>query len=314
MAREHEVPNPVHRQPWGNLARPESNPERADVIVVGLPYDGGVSFRRGAAEGPARLRELSRTADAVTEACEEVRDLELADLGDLVPSGPAHHYFETATARLAALPPDAFVIGLGGDHSVSIPLHRGAAGRWKEPFGIVHIDAHPDLFEVYAGDRLSHACPLRRAAEIPLVGPERIVSLGIRSVAMEEVEYARRSGLRLITARECDRRGLQDVVGETAERLSGLRRVFLDIDIDGLDSSVAPGTGYPTPGGFSARQFLTLLDLLFAALPIQSMALVELAPPLDSNDMTSMMGLTTVLEVLGHVQERKRRRILTATQ
>lgn len=307
MGREHEIPHPHARRPWGGLAAPDADPQAADVVVVGLPYDGGVSFRRGAAEAPARLREISRTADAATEEGEIIRDLRVADAGDLPPSGPAHHYFETAAARLAALPADAFVLGLGGDHSVSVPLHRGAAGRWKEPFGIVHIDAHPDLFDVYAGDRLSHACPLRRAAEMPLVGPSRIVSLGIRSVGIEEVDYARRSGLRLITAREIARRGLDDVVAETAGRLSGLSRVYLDFDIDGLDSSVAPGTGYPAPGGFTAREFLTLLERLFGALPIRSMGIVEVAPPLDPNDMTSMMAVQTVLEVLGHLQRRKTR-------
>lgn len=306
MGREHEVPNPVGRRAWGDLAVEGADPAAADLIVVGLPYDGGVTFRRGAAEAPARLRDISRTADAATEEGEIVRGLRVADIGDLVPSGPAHHYFETAAARLSELPAGAFVLGLGGDHSVSIPLHRGAAGRWKEPFGIVHVDAHPDLFEVYAGDRLSHACPLRRAAEMPLVGPSRIVSLGIRSVAEEEVEYARRSGLRLITAKEIHRRGLDDVVSEVARRLEGLPRVFLDVDIDGLDSSVAPGTGYPTPGGFTAREFFTLLDGLFAALPIRSMGLVEVAPPLDPNDVTSMMATMAVFEVMGHLARQKR--------
>ncbi len=306
MSRQHEVPHPVERRPWGDLAEAGADPAAADLIVLGLPYDGGVSFRRGAAEAPGRLREISRTADAATEDGEAIRALKVADLGDLAPSGPAHHYFETAAARLGDLPAEAFVLGIGGDHSVSVPLHRGAAGRWKEPFGIVHIDAHPDLFDVYAGDRLSHACPLRRAAEMPLVGPGRIVSLGIRSVGSEEVEYARRAGLRLVTAKEIARRGVRDVAAEVQERLRGVGRVYLDVDIDGLDSSVAPGTGYPTPGGFSAREFFDLLDLLFEGLPVSSMGLVEVAPPLDSNDMTSMLALMTVFEVMGHLQRRKR--------
>jgi agmatinase len=305
MGREHEVPNPVGRRAWGDLAAPDADPQTADLIVVGLPYDGGVSFRRGAAEAPARLREISRTADAATEEGEMIRSLRVADIGDLPPAGPAHHYFETTAARLGELPADAFVLGIGGDHSVSIPLHRAAAARWKEPFGIVHIDAHPDLFEVYAGDRLSHACPLRRAAEMALVGPSRIVSLGIRSVSAVEMDYARRSGLRLITAKEIHRRGLAEAAAETARLLSGLKRVYLDVDIDGLDSSVAPGTGYPTPGGFTAREFFTLLDLLFDALPIRSMGLVEVAPPLDPNDMTSMLALQTIFEVMGRLQRRR---------
>ena len=307
MGREHEIPNLYHRHPWGDLARPGADPSEADLLMVGLPFDGAVSFRRGAAEGPARLRDLSRTASAATEDGEAIRDIRVADIGDLPPSGPTPHYFETAAATLAALPPDAFVLGLGGDHSVSVPLHRGAAGRWREPFGIVHVDAHPDLFDVYEGDRFSHACPLRRAAEIPSVGPRHIVSLGIRSCDPVEADYARQAGLRLITAKEIDRRGLEGVVDEVTERMAGLRSIYLDLDIDGLDSSVAPGTGYPTPGGFSAREFFTLLDLLFDALPIRSMGMVEIAPPLDSNDMTSMMGVQTIFEVMGHLQRHKRR-------
>jgi len=306
MGREHEVPNPVGRRAWGDLAAPDADPSAADLFLVGLPYDGGVSFRRGAAEAPARLREISRTADAATEEGVMIRDLRVVDLGDFPPAGPTHHYFETAAARLGDLPADAFVLGIGGDHSVSIPLHRAAAARWKEPFGIVHIDAHPDLFEEYAGDRLSHACPLRRAAEMPLVGPSRIVSLGIRSVGQVEIDYARRSGLRLVTAKEIHRRGLAEVASEVSQRLAGLKRIYLDVDIDGLDSSVAPGTGYPTPGGFTAREFFTLVDLLFDSLPIRSMGLVEVAPPLDPNDMTSMLAMQTIFEVMGRLQQRGR--------
>jgi agmatinase len=292
------------RHPWGDGARPGAAADGADVVIVGLPYDGGVSFKRGAAEGPARLREISRTAALVTEEGRSISRLRIADIGDLVPDAPVHPYFETAAARLSALPRDAFVVGLGGDHSVSIPLHRAAAARWKEPFGIVHVDAHPDLFDEYHGDRYSHACPFRRAAEIPLVGPQRIVSLGIRSVDPGEVEYARRSGLRLFWAKEMARRGLADTVEEVAGRLAGLKRIFLDVDIDALDSSVAPGTGYPMAGGLSAREFFMLLELLFERLPIASMSLVEVAPPLDHNDMTSMLAMQGLYEIFGHVERR----------
>ena len=205
MSLTDEILHPLHRHPWGGLLENAVDPELADLVIVGLPYDGGVSFRRGAAAGPARVRQVSTLGSAVTEDGMILRDLKIADLGDLEPSEPTHAYFEAVASRLSKLPKESFLIGLGGDHSVSVPLHRSVAQRWGEPFGIVHIDAHPDLFEIYAGDRLSHACPLRRAAELSHVGPERIISLGIRSVCDVEVEYASRAGLRMITAKERER-------------------------------------------------------------------------------------------------------------
>lgn len=305
MSPTDEILHPLHRHSWGGLLENAVDPEQADLVIVGLPYDGGVSYRRGAAEGPARVRMVSTLGSAATEDGLLLGDLKIADLGDLEPTEPTHAYFEDVASRLSKLPKESFLIGLGGDHSVSVPLHRSVAKRWGEPFGIVHIDAHPDLFEIYADDRLSHACPLRRAAELSHVGPERIVSLCIRSMCDVEVEYASRVGLRLITAKEMARRDLGDVVGEVAERLSGLSRIYLDIDIDALDPSVAPGTGYPEPGGLSSREFLTLIERLFDALPIRSMGLVEIAPPLDVNDLTSFVGMRTIFEVMGHLQRRK---------
>ena len=323
----------IKRHPWGDLAVPDLPPPH-DVVVLGLPWDGGVAWRGGAAEAPSRLREVSVSSQAISEegVVVERSRLRLHDHGDVVPGPPGgdldrtrQDYFariEETVGRLlrGAGPPagdaggpgggvdagdrDPFLLTIGGDHSVSIPLLRAFADRHPEGFGLVLVDAHPDLFDTYEGSPLSHACPIRRALETGRVKPEHLLILGTRSYNQVEIDFMKEKGIRFVPAREVDRIGVEEVVRLACRRLEGVTTVYLTIDIDAADPSCAPGTGFPVAGGLTSRQMIDLARGLLQQLPVRGMDIVEVSPPLDPGGITLFLALQIVFEAFAVVAAR----------
>ncbi|HET7745773.1 MAG TPA: arginase family protein, partial [Vicinamibacteria bacterium] len=193
----------IARPPWGGLAREGAGP--AAAAILGIPYDGGVSWRAGAAEAPRRLREISGTSPLVAEDgyVVEPSAFRVADLGDVEPEAGDEKdrrrgaYFARVEARARqALAEHAFLLSIGGDHSVTIPLVQAFARHVAGPFGLVLLDAHPDAFDTYEGSPLSHACPTRRALETGGLSPEHVLILGTRSYNVVELEFLRERGIR----------------------------------------------------------------------------------------------------------------------
>lgn len=291
------------RRIWFDLHRDsEPNP---DIGILGLPFDGGSSRRRGAAAAPGRLREISRTSDPITRTGSPVEAVTLRDFGDIDAADrngrplAQRDFFDAAAGRLRSLPDCRLVICLGGDNSISIPAIGSFVERHGDNIGVIWFDAHPDLFRSYDANPDSHACALRRSLEQSGLAPRQAVLIATRSFSREEAAFILEEGIDMITAAEWGALGTEGV----AERISGSLRdrdaVYLAVDIDGFDSSCAPGTGYPMPGGVSGESFFLLLELLFRRLPIRGLDLTEIAPPLDHNDMTSFLGVQVVLEAIG---------------
>jgi agmatinase len=299
----------ITRARWGGLA---AGADRSpDVIVLGVPYDGSACWRAGAAQAPRRLREISDTSPAVSEEGQVVDPARFAvrDLGDVaVDAAGTEAYFaqvERAARETAAAHPSAFLLALGGDHSVTTPLVRAFASASEQPFGLVHLDAHPDLFDTYDGSPLSNACPLRRALETGRLRPEHLLIVGTRSYNPVELDFMRERGIRFVPAREVDRRGVDAVSALVRERLAGVGRVYLTLDIDVADPACAPGTGAPVAGGLSSRQLLDLVRGLHETLPVAAMDIVEVSPPLDPTDATLFLALQVIFETFA-VLARKR--------
>src|SRR6185436_937161 len=154
---------------------------------------------------------------------------------------------------------DAFLLALGGDHSVSIGLTRAFSAQRPEGYGLISIDAHPDLFDTYDGSPLSHACPMRRALDSTLLRPEHLLLFGTRSYNAVELEFMRDQEIRFVTARELAAIGTEAAVAIARQRMQGVGGIYLSIDIDGADPSCAPGTGAPVAGGPSSRQVIDLV-------------------------------------------------------
>jgi agmatinase len=291
---------PPHRNVWSGLA---SGDPDSEVGVLGVPFDGAVSYRRGTAMAPARLRELTSHLAPCAEEGQPVT-VRVRDHGDVALDLEWSRYFQTVQERARQILRHRLALFLGGDHSVTIPLmrafDRAVAGR----FGVVHVDAHPDLFDVYEGHRWSHACTERRALELPGLQPEHLVFVGLRSFCREEWDFlGAHPEIPYYTARQCDRRGMQAIAEDVVARLEGLEAVYLTLDIDALDPAFAPGTGTPEGGGLTTRDALELVRILFQRLPVQAMDVVEVAPPLDHADVTSFAALKIIYEALWLVQE-----------
>ena len=257
------------------------------ISLLGVPLDANSSHLRGCAAGPAAMREALRSgsANSVTEATVEVV-ARLDDLGDLdlsnEPGSAADADLITA-AVAAELARGRRVVSVGGDHSITYPILRAFRDQGSAPLTVVHVDAHPDLYDDLDGNPLSHASPFARALEDGCMA--RLVQIGIRTATPHQREQAARWGVETYGARDLDRFDPAGLVGP----------IYVSVDLDGLDPSVAPGVSHHEPGGLTFRELLDVIDALPG--PILGADVVELNPSRDLVDMTAMVAAKTVKEL-----------------
>lgn len=262
-------------------------PERP--TLVGLPYDASSSFRRGAAGAPPTIRAAlaSPAFNAWSESgVEAASTTVLADAGDLeLPStGEARALIEAGIRRIVEQ--GGRPIALGGDHSVTYPVLRALRPAWPH-LTILHIDAHPDLYDDYEGDRFSHACPFARIMEEALAA--RLVQVGIRTMNEPQRAQAARYGVEVI-----------DMPAWSSGRRPHLRGpLYVSIDIDALDPAFAPGVSHREPGGLSVREVLTLLQSLPS--PVVGADIVEFNPSEDPVGLTAPVCAKLVKELASHM-------------
>ncbi|UBU15355.1 agmatinase [Nonomuraea gerenzanensis] len=262
--------------------------ERADVAVVGVPFDTGVSYRPGARFGPAAVREASRLLRPYHPGLDvsPFERAQVADAGDIAVNpfdiGAAIETIEGAADDL-----DARLVTIGGDHTIALPLLRSAA-RKHGPVALVHFDAHLDTWDTYFGAEYTHGTPFRRAVEEGLLDTEALSHVGIRGslYGKKDLEEDRRLGFGIVTAADVLRRGLDEVIDLLRQRV-GERPLYLSIDIDVLDPAHAPGTGTPEAGGLTSRELLEILRGL-AGLNLIGADVVEVAPAYDHAEITSI--------------------------
>lgn len=296
-----------YRLPWGELYTDEF--EDADIVILGIPFDSAVSNRKGTAEAPDRIRELSRILPAVTEEGLLFKNLKVYDNENVEITLDWEKYFnkveETATKLLES---GKFCIFIGGDHAVTIPLEAAFAKVHKdEKIGIIHFDSHPDIIDSYDGHPWSHACTQRRALELDVIKPEGLTFIGLRSFMEEELEYLKKHPeITIINAREIYRKGIAYVLETVKEKYRDYTKIYMTLDIDVLDPAFAPGTGTPEAGGLSTRELMELVREMVLTLPIAAFDIVEVSPPLDSSDITSWAALKIIYEVFGVVYRKSK--------
>jgi agmatinase len=292
---------PAHRYLWSGLS---SDDPAAQVGVLGVPFDNATSFRKGASFAPAKIRDITPHVAASTEEGSRLTGLRVRDYGDVEIDLNWERYFAAVEARAAQVLRHPFALFLGGDHSVTIPLVNAFSKVVTGRFGVVHFDAHPDLMDEFEGHPWSHACTERRVLELPNVEPRHLAFVGLRSWLSDEVAFlADHPQIGVHSARDVYRRGIEAVAKDVVAQLQGVDAVYLTLDIDGLDPAYAPGTGTPEAGGLSTRELLELLRLVFARLPVRALDIVEVAPPLDCADVTSVAAVKVIYEVLGWVKK-----------
>lgn len=259
------------------------------VSIVGVPWDEHSSFLRGPAAAPGAIREALR-APSSNPSTESGLDLgnepRLRDDGDLdVPEGEqALQAVEAGIGRL--LGEGRRVLSLGGDHAVAYPALRAHA-RLHPGLTVVQIDAHPDLYDEFEGDRLSNACPFARVMEEGLV--RRLVQVGIRTMNDHQRAQARRFAVDVIDMKAWSQGVIPSLEGPT----------YVSLDLDGVDPAFAPGVSHPEPGGLTTREAIGLVQRLRG--PVVGADLVELNPTRDRDGATALVAAKLAKELLARL-------------
>lgn len=263
----------------------------ADVVIAGVPFDSGVSYRPGARFGPSHVRESSRLLRPYNPALDvSPFDIaQVADAGDIA-ANPfnINEAIETIEAAALELTSDgAALVTIGGDHTIALPLLRAAAHR-HGPVALVHFDAHLDTWDTYFGAEYTHGTPFRRAVEEGILDTEALSHVGIRGplYGKKDLEDDRRFGFGIVTSSDVYYQGVREVVDKLRQRL-GTRPVYVSIDIDVLDPAHAPGTGTPEAGGVTSRELLEIVRG-FAGLNVIGADVVEVAPAYDHAQLTGV--------------------------
>ena len=262
--------------------------ESHDIRIIGVPFDGTVSFRPGARFGPAAIREASDGVETYSPYLDaELESLHYADSGDLeLPMGNV----ETVLSIIREAVDDCLNDGaipflLGGEHLVSLPAIEAVFEKYPD-LVVVQLDAHADQRDDYLGVELSHACVMRRVSEF--LGDENVRQLGIRSGTKYEYDLMKGFGT-LTTFKEED---LDELVEWIADR-----PVYLTVDLDVFDPSCFPGTGTPEPGGIDWWTFQRFIKCMHG-VDIVGLDAVELAPQLDTSGCSSVLAAKCVREML----------------
>lgn len=280
---------------WHGLNRPDLSEKNADIVVFGIPYDEAVSYRKGAAKAPAILRANTFTSSPATEDGESLEGLTIYDAGDFTEKNREKLHGEIERYVRDLVKSGVFFTGIGGDHSVTIPIEAGVNSALTDPFGIIHIDAHSDLCDSLGGDRYSHGCVQRRAFELKnITAAENFYFIGIRSFEPDEIAFLSGHRVNMKTAKQVFGEGIQNTALDVVSKMKRFSHVYVTIDIDALDPAFAAGTGTPQFGGLSARELLYLLEAIFRNLNVIGFDVVEVAPELDSS-LTSMFAARKII-------------------
>jgi len=258
------------------------------IVVVGVPSDANSSFLRGPAAAPGHIRKALHSPS--TNLCAE-NGIDLAarrewkDAGDLpLAEVDEREVIERAVGR--HLDEGRRVVALGGDHAVTYPIVRAVAARNPE-LTILHLDAHPDLYDELDGNRFSHACPFARIMEENLA--VRLIQIGVRNLNPHQREQVDRFGVEI--------HGPTDL--PNLADLGIAPSVYLSVDLDVLDPAHAPGLSHPEPGGLTTREVITLIQKM--PFPPIAADIVELNPERDVNGLTAMVAAKLLKEILGRM-------------
>ena len=273
-----------------------------DVALIGMPVDIGTSNRSGARFGPRQIRAesvLVRPYGMATQAA-PFDSFQIADIGDVAVN--PYNLLKTVDAIEAAidavLAEGAKPISVGGDHTCTLPVLR-ALHKVHGPVALIHIDAHADINDTMFGEKIAHGTVFRRAVEEGLIQTPKMFQIGLRATgyAADDFDWSREQGARVITAEECWYKSLTPLMNEIRGTIGSETPVYLTFDIDGLDPSVAPGTGTPEPGGLSASQGLEVIRGCFG-LNLVGCDLMEVSPPYDSSGNTALLAANLLFEML----------------
>lgn len=275
--------------------------EGLDACFVGIPVDIGTSNRPGARFGPRAIRSescLLRPFNLATGAA-PFESLQVADLGDVAIN--TFNLTDTVTRIRelydSILANNTVPLTLGGDHSVTYPVLQAIAKK-HGPVALIHVDAHADVSDSMFGEKVAHGTTFRRAYEENLIIPELTFQIGLRGTGYspDDFNWSRERGFTVVTADECADKSLIPLMKTIREKI-GDRKTYISFDIDGLDPSIAPGTGTPELGGLSGRQGLEIIRGC-NGLHIVGADVMEVSPAYDNSGNTALVAANLLFEQL----------------
>ncbi len=272
-----------------------------DAAFIGVPFDIGTSNRPGARLAPRQIRDESRMLRPfnVSTGADPFNSLQIADIGDV----PINTFNLLDSIRIIeefydkVMEHNITPLTLGGDHTIALPILR-ALKKKHGPVGLIHVDAHADINDHMFGEKIAHGTPFRRAVEEGLLDCDRVVQIGLRGTgySIDEYDWSRDQGFRVVTAEECWHKSLEPLMAEVREKVGG-GPVHISFDIDGLDPAYAPGTGTAEVGGLTTPQAIEIIRGC-RGLDIVGGDLVEVSPPYDTTGNTSLLGANLLYEML----------------
>jgi agmatinase len=273
---------------------------RADIAIIGIPFDSGVSYRPGARFGPAHVRDASRLLRPFNPetGASPFASQQIVDAGDFaVNPFNIEEALTTIERDHKELSQQAKrILTIGGDHTITLPILRSLHSQ-HGPISVIHFDAHLDTWDTYFGADYTHGTTFRRAAEEKLLDPEGCMHLGIRGPLYSAQNLAddKALGFQIFSSIEFQDLGVPEAIKKMLARV-GDRPVYISIDIDVLDPAHAPGTGTPEAGGLTSRELLAVIRAS-SALNIVGADVVEVAPAYDFAQITGIAASHVMYEL-----------------
>jgi guanidinopropionase len=272
-----------------------------DVCLFGIPFDGGVSYRPGQRFAPAKVRECSALGRGfhLTRDRNVFEKLKVADIGDCptVPIDLAQTYSKIENFVSGVLKAKKKFVAVGGDHSTTLPVLRALRKHYGKPLAFIHFDAHLDTYPAAWNCEYHHGSFARHAIEEGLVDPKKMLQIGIRGplAGKDDLSFVKKYGIKVATVDDVRNGSLRDFCKSLPSFSSG--PTYLSFDVDCLDPAFAPGTGTPVVGGLTSYETQQILR----SLKIKNLVggdVVEICPAYDHSDITSLVGVDVMFELL----------------
>jgi agmatinase len=289
--------------------------KETEFVIFGIPWDYLTSIDApNSALAPKKIREVSDNLALTSEMGFQIPKIKAVDIGDV--------YIESNNVEKNLKEIEKFVKGIydkkkeivlimiGGDHFCSYPVVKviGNNLQKRANFGVLIFDAHLDLYEEWDKGVYSHATVTHRIYDMEFINNRNLLIVGTRDIDISELEIANKESITYLNAYELPEIGLSDYIKKIIDFFnnSDIKNLYVSIDIDALDPSIAPGTGFAIPGGFSYRELWNILRKLAKNFNIKAFDLVEVAPNLDcANNMTSNLAAKLIIEFISFIAENK---------
>ncbi len=289
----------------------ETIDDNTKFVFFGIPWDHLSSLKTvNSSMAPQKIREISENLALTTELGMEIPKLRIVDVGDvsIEPTNTENNIIEITNFMQSIYnqKKDIIPVMIGGDHFCSYPVIKAVGDSFdnKNEFGVLIFDAHLDLYEKYDNDIYSHATVSHRILDLDYISKNNILIVGTRDIDVPELEIANNEKIAILNAYELHDIGVDLYVDKILNffEKSNAKNLYISIDIDVLDPSIAPGTGYAIPGGFSYRELWKIFRKLTKNINIIGFDLVEISPNLDlPNNMTSNLTAKLIIELISFI-------------